>query len=611
MSSDSELDNDNIISRWIDPITKKPVFSRFTPDNLEQRTVAAAELFRARYYKTITAASKGFGVPYHRLRSRIQGHSSINSNGGLNTLLDEAQTKAVVIWAHRQILTGFHVRGRRLRQHCNRFMKKHRTIFHLRKALSRDAKRKGVQKRAILTSWFDCFKSYLQRNRVKERNMWNFDETGFMIGYLEKGIFVWTFLDINQPVLTDSFDKVMITSVDCISAAGAVIPPFLIAPGIQIPVKWIKHFNEYTRPDDPDEIRVLLMDNQECHLTDEFIEYCYLNNTLFPLPPNSTHYLQPCDVGVFGPYKHWHQEVLYREIADGAYNFNKTDFFFHLQEIRDRTFKKSTILSAWQRSGLFPYNPSVVLDTLQDPLSSLTPNMNESSLPGYIEVGDKVRDEDENSSSNEGSSSSEGLNLEELQPSAQQPASVTTPQRTPHCEWKEVLTPTLNIPMIERYHRYIQLRIELSIGSGLPLTPSVLRTYDKVRKVGRALELNGITASNELRRHKEKILIRQKLHDERRVVARFGPISAGDARSRIATDDYNRRAAQEDEAQRIERKAIRNEEAFLRRWLHIVRGFIRKDITEIDHKELKEMTLSLNRGFASKINAPFLIQQSQ
>ncbi|CAG9938530.1 unnamed protein product [Clonostachys rosea f. rosea IK726] len=257
MSSDSELNNDDIISRWIDPVIRKPVFSRFTPDNLEQRTVAAAELFHARYYKTITAASKGFGVPYHRLRSRIQGHSAINSNGGLNTLLDEAQTKAVIIWAHRQILTGFHVRGRRLRQHvnailrasgnkgtaskrwCNRFMKKHRTIFHLRKALSRDAKRKGVQKRAMLTSWFDCFKGYLQRNCVKKQNVWNFDETGFMIGYLEKGIFVWTFLDINQPVLTDSYDKVTITSIDCISAAGVVIPPFLIAPGVQIPVKWV------------------------------------------------------------------------------------------------------------------------------------------------------------------------------------------------------------------------------------------------------------------------------------------------------------------------------------------------------------------------------------
>lgn len=125
----------------------------------------------------------------------------------------------------------------------------------------------------------------------------------------------------------------------------------------------------------------------------------------------------------------------------------------------------------------------------------------------------------------------------------------------------------------------------------------MLRTYDKVRKVGRALELNGITASNELRRQKEKILARQKLQDERRVIARYGPISAGDARGCIATDDYNRCAAQEDEAQRIERKASRDEEAFLWRWLRIVEGFIRKGITEIGHKELKVLSPN-NTGFS-------------
>jgi hypothetical protein len=113
------------------------------------------------------------------------------------------------------------------------------------------------------------------------------------------------------------------------------------------------------------------------------------------------------------------------------------------------------------------------LDTLQDPLSSLTPNINKASLPGYIEVGDKVGDRDKDSSSNKGSSSSEGSDLEELQPSTQQPAVVATLQRTAYCEWKEVSTLTLSIPIIERYHQYVQLQIELSIGSGRPLTPSV------------------------------------------------------------------------------------------------------------------------------------------
>jgi hypothetical protein len=89
-----------------------------------------------------------------------------------------------------------------------------------------------------------------------------------------------------------------------------------------IALEWIRYFDKHTKLSDPNEPWVLLMDNHECHYTEEFISYCYANNiTLFPLPPNSTHYLQPLDVGVFSPFKHWHQEVLYRSIVEGAFNF--------------------------------------------------------------------------------------------------------------------------------------------------------------------------------------------------------------------------------------------------------------------------------------------------
>ncbi|KAM4067891.1 DDE superfamily endonuclease [Hirsutella rhossiliensis] len=140
-------------------------------------------------------------------------------------------------------------------------------------------------------------------------------------------------------------------------------------------LEFIDHFERHTRPQVPEEERLVLMDGCENHFTYEL---------LFPLPPHVTHLLQPLDVGVFGPYKHWHQQVLYREIANGATNFNKTDFLFHLQEMRNRTFKRPTILSAWEKSGLFPFNPSVVLDQLQDALSSLTDSVRERELLGSL-----------------------------------------------------------------------------------------------------------------------------------------------------------------------------------------------------------------------------------
>ncbi|KEY74851.1 hypothetical protein S7711_11418 [Stachybotrys chartarum IBT 7711] len=75
------------IQKWVNPDSGKTIFTRCTQDNLEQRTVAAAELYNVRYFKTITAAAKMLQVPYKRLWSRLQGCHSVKQNGGNRALL--------------------------------------------------------------------------------------------------------------------------------------------------------------------------------------------------------------------------------------------------------------------------------------------------------------------------------------------------------------------------------------------------------------------------------------------------------------------------------------------------------------------------------------------
>jgi hypothetical protein len=70
------------------------------------------------------------------------------------------------------------------------------------------------------------------------------------------------------------------------------------------------------------------------------------NIELFVFPPPLTHQLQPCDVGMFSLYKHWHQQILYRAISGGTSNFGKSNFLAHLEEARNRTFKESVIIKA-------------------------------------------------------------------------------------------------------------------------------------------------------------------------------------------------------------------------------------------------------------------------
>ncbi|KAG5995441.1 hypothetical protein E4U52_008330 [Claviceps spartinae] len=161
------------ISAPIDPDTGKLKFTRFHEYNLEEQTVAGADLFRIRHYKTMTEASKALRVPYKRLRLRIQGHQPVKSNGGRNKALSPEEEAEVLMWAHQRITQGHHIKGPALVQHANaifaargdfqpdkqaskiwarRFMKRNAHIFKRTATHSCDAKRKTESDRTTIDS---------------------------------------------------------------------------------------------------------------------------------------------------------------------------------------------------------------------------------------------------------------------------------------------------------------------------------------------------------------------------------------------------------------------------------------------------------------------------
>ena len=131
-------------------------------------------------------------------------------------------------------------------------------------------------------------------------------------------------------------------------------------------LEWLKHFDLQTRPPNS-KWRMLVIDGHGSHLTIEFVDYCYqpdVKISVFLLPAHSTHILQPLDIGVFQSFKHYHQELLEESIRYGGVDYKKSDFLASFQKMRDLTFKKSIICSAWRKSGLYPFNPSAVLAKL-------------------------------------------------------------------------------------------------------------------------------------------------------------------------------------------------------------------------------------------------------
>jgi hypothetical protein len=277
---------------------------------------------------------------------------------------------------------------------------------------------------------------------------------GFRIGCLSSQL-VLTYSNVKAVYIADPDNRELITSIECISTRGIKsCPSFIIMAGALIKEKcfnnnldprikfgmsdsgysndelgfeWIQHFNQYTRDSIRGEWRLLIMDGHSSHMTHEFITYCY-DNKIHPflLPAHSTHLLQPLDISIFQLMKHHHQQVLEEAVWFGGIDFNRTDFLACFQAISDQTFKTATIHSAWQKSGLSSFTPKVVLQKL----------------------------------------------IEYNPPEKTRPITPKNPITFSDCE-----TPQSN--EIDRYNKFIDLRIQTSILSGIPPTPSVARAIEK------------------------------------------------------------------------------------------------------------------------------------
>ena len=104
---------------------------------------------------------------------------------------------------------------------------------------------------------------------------------------------------------------------------------------------------------DPTKPILLIYDGHGSHSTLEMIDSALENNIiLYLLPPHTTHHLQPCDVGAFGPLKRaWHArcDEIYEKTGQPM---QASDVPREYMAVRATSFKESTIRKAWEKSGI-------------------------------------------------------------------------------------------------------------------------------------------------------------------------------------------------------------------------------------------------------------------
>src|ERR1700733_9248509 len=119
--------------------------------------------------------------------------------------------------------------------------------------------------------------------------------------------------------------------------------------------------------------RLLILDGHNSYCTYSFVLFCESKRIIvICLPSHTTHVLQPCDVGVFGPLaSSWKAEV--NQAGQEYLIISKYNLLEFYHRARERAMTKSTIISAFAATGIWPFDRDILDPIIFEPSKNTTP----------------------------------------------------------------------------------------------------------------------------------------------------------------------------------------------------------------------------------------------
>jgi hypothetical protein len=360
--------------------------------------------------------SKRAGYDAQRLLTTAQSNSLINY---INDLTERAlpPTNAMVRNFAAQIAQrqpGPHWLGR--------WLKANKKVLKCGYLTSIDGARKKAESVYYYSLYFELLGRKIKEYDIQPRNMYNMDEKGFLIGLLAKVRRVFSRIAYEagriKHVIQDG-NREWITFIATICADGTSLSPGLIYQAVSgnIQDSWLQDYDPteqscfftssktgWTNDDlgfswlttlfdretkakarQGRDWRLLILDGHGSHINMRFIDYCLDHRILVAAyPPHSTHKLQPLDVSLFSPLATFYSQELNRFIEDcqGFTRLSKRDFFRLFWVACGKAFTPENIQSGWQKTGLHPFAPEVVLDKYKrdQPIEEERPSSRDSSI---------------------------------------------------------------------------------------------------------------------------------------------------------------------------------------------------------------------------------------
>jgi len=247
---------------------------------------------------------------------------------------------------------------------------------------------------ADLKAFFIEYQNTLTKYGIQRaKYIYNMDESGVRVG-CPTGETVIVPTEIKELSTASPENRKSITIIETICADGSPpLPPVVICPGEKImedwvqdnltsaevialsqtgytnesiAVSWLAHFIKHVDAGPEAHWRILLLDGHTTHHKDNLILKCYENHIVpFVFPSHLTHVLQPLDVGVFRPWKHYHNKVIHNGLHSLDMEYTISSFFRDLSSIREQTFQSHTIKNSFKDAGMFPVAYKVALKKMR------------------------------------------------------------------------------------------------------------------------------------------------------------------------------------------------------------------------------------------------------
>ena len=242
-------------------------------------------------------------------------------------------------------------------------------------------------------------KAAIEKYNITADNLYNWDEKGFVLGQAQSSMRIMTLEAYQSGRITNASQdgsREFVTLLACMSAAGIPLPPGLIYKGKShdlrdtwlqdwtsedayfaatengwscdaLGLDWLhKIFDRHTKH--TGRRRLLIVDGHSSHINLQFVYTCdSLRVLLLVLPPHTTHRLQPLDMSLFGPLATYYSQGLTDRMANniGMVTFKKSDFWTIFWPAWNRAFTPDNIASGFEHTGIWPLNPSLVLDKIK------------------------------------------------------------------------------------------------------------------------------------------------------------------------------------------------------------------------------------------------------